>query len=68
MCEQSADFASKAFADNSFGPGRTYRTGDLVCMQPGGVLEFLGRRDFQVKLRGQRIELGVRGRAAPPRR
>ncbi|RAW71444.1 MULTISPECIES: non-ribosomal peptide synthetase [unclassified Photorhabdus] len=37
---------------------RWYRTGDLGCYHPEGWLEFLGRRDSQVKIGGYRIELG----------
>lgn len=37
---------------------RLYKTGDLVCYQPDGNLEFLGRIDDQVKVRGYRVELG----------
>ncbi|HEX5741242.1 MAG TPA: amino acid adenylation domain-containing protein, partial [Pilimelia sp.] len=37
---------------------RLYRTGDLGRYRPGGDIEFLGREDGQVKLRGHRIELG----------
>jgi amino acid adenylation domain-containing protein len=40
-------------------PGaRLYKTGDKARYQPDGALEFLGRRDHQVKLRGYRVELG----------
>lgn len=37
---------------------RLYRSGDLGRYLPDGNIEILGRRDFQVKLRGQRVELG----------
>ena len=40
------------------GKGRVYKTGDLVRLRPDGDYEFIGRRDFQVKVMGHRIELG----------
>ena len=36
---------------------RLYATGDLVCRKADGLLYFMGRKDFQIKLRGYRIEL-----------
>ncbi|KAH7116165.1 hypothetical protein B0J11DRAFT_593923 [Dendryphion nanum] len=38
--------------------GRLYKTGDLVQYNEKGNLKFIGRKDTQVKLRGQRVELG----------
>src|SRR4029079_8780904 len=40
------------------GSGQLYRTGDIVRFLEGGRLAFVGRRDFQVKLRRYRVTLG----------
>ncbi|MCZ6626467.1 MAG: AMP-binding protein, partial [Deltaproteobacteria bacterium] len=49
---------SKFLADPEGGDKRIYLTGDLGRMAEDGCLEHLGRKDFQVKVRGYRIETG----------
>ncbi|RKP35738.1 hypothetical protein BJ085DRAFT_38103 [Dimargaris cristalligena] len=51
------ELTAKKFIPNPFGEGRVYRTGDYVRWLPNGMIEFIGRIDNQIKLRGYRIEI-----------
>jgi amino acid adenylation domain-containing protein len=53
-----AVLTARTFVANPFDDGLMYRTGDLAYRLPNGLPVFFGRRDFQVKVRGLRIELG----------
>jgi surfactin family lipopeptide synthetase A len=55
----NAALTDEKFTDNPVNPGeRIYRTGDIARWLPDGNIEYLGREDHQVKIRGLRIELG----------
>lgn len=55
---RSAHVNAEKFLPNPFHAGRVYRTGDRVRWRDDGALEYLGRIDEQIKLRGYRIEPG----------
>ena len=61
-----AELTAKNFIKNPYLPSgtsgifagsRLYKTGDLACLLPGGVMEYIGRKDEQVKIRGYRVEI-----------
>ncbi|MDU4662470.1 MAG: enterobactin synthase subunit F, partial [Enterobacter hormaechei] len=58
------DLTASRFIADPFAPGeRMYRTGDVARWLDNGAVEYLGRSDDQLKIRGQRIELGEIDRA-----
>ncbi|KYG29134.1 hypothetical protein AZF08_27900 [Bacillus gaemokensis] len=53
------DLTKEKFVENPFSPEeKMYKTGDLARWLPDGNIEYLGRMDHQVKIRGNRIEIG----------
>jgi amino acid adenylation domain-containing protein len=56
-----SELTEQRFVRDPFGgsaDAKLYRTGDLARYLPDGAIEYLGRVDFQVKIRGMRVELG----------
>ncbi|GAA0384356.1 hypothetical protein GCM10009530_39070 [Microbispora corallina] len=51
------ELTAERFVENRFGEGRLFKTGDLAYRNADGTVQFVGRADNQVKLRGFRVEL-----------
>ncbi|MDP2414102.1 non-ribosomal peptide synthetase [Daejeonella sp.] len=54
----ASDLTAERFINDPWDSGIAYRTGDIGRWLPDGKIEYLGRKDFQVKIRGHRIEPG----------
>lgn len=52
------ELTAERFVPNPFGEGVMLKTGDIVQWNEHGEIEYLSRRDFQVQIRGMRVELG----------
>jgi len=51
------ELTNKVFIDNPFSEGKLYLSGDIGRFREDGVIEFFGRKDAQIKIRGNRVEL-----------
>lgn len=51
------NLTDEKFIDNAYGEGKIYKTGDIARFMQDGNIDFIGRKDSQIKLRGFRIEL-----------
>ena len=49
---------NQRFVPNLFGKGQLFKTGDLAYRRDDGKIIFCGRNDFQIKINGQRVEVG----------
>jgi len=62
-----ADLTAERFFDDPFAGDRAdrmYRTGDLACFLPDGAMEFVGRVDHQIKIRGLRRRRSITNNSA----
>jgi amino acid adenylation domain-containing protein len=55
---KDSEKTAAAFVTHPVTGERLYRTGDIGCFLPEGNIQIIGRNDFQVKIRGHRVELG----------
>ncbi len=53
----SPELTQKSFVKNPYGEGTLYRTGDIGYYREDGNIVYIGRKDFQIKIRGLRVEL-----------
>ncbi len=51
------EMTKKSFIKNPFGDGMLYKSGDIGKWNSAGEIDYIGRKDFQIKIRGLRVEL-----------
>ena len=65
QAENNIHFGLDPFVNDDGSRSRVYKTGDLCRRLPDGRIQFIGRRDKQIKLNGYRIEIGDIQKAMP---